>query len=165
MKWKIITYAPYYKVSDDGKVFKFKGPKSPLMMTLGTDKDGYKKIELNYKGKRFYKRVHRLVAEAFIPNPNNYPQVNHKNGVVSDNRVDNLEWCTNEYNQIHSWKVLNRKPTHSTDRKCVLILGNRILGVFPSIVEACTFAKSNLNIPYYQLQKYHNCKGVKIEFI
>lgn len=63
-----------------------------------TDTDGYKLVNL-YKGKKsFTLKVHRLVAEAFILNPNNYPIINHKNEKKDDNAVDNLEWCTQAYN-------------------------------------------------------------------
>lgn len=62
-------------------------------------KTGYFQIGVGHKGKI---TVHRLVAETFIPNPNNLPQVNHKNFDRTDNRVENLEWCTNGENTIHS---------------------------------------------------------------
>ena len=62
--------------------------------------DGYPQIKL--KGKSY--KIHRLVASAFIPNPESLPQVNHINGIKDDNRVENLEWCNNSQNQIHAWK-------------------------------------------------------------
>lgn len=55
------------------------------------------------------KSIHRLVAQAFIPNPNELPEVNHKDGNKQNNRVDNLEWCTCKENQNHSWTILKRK--------------------------------------------------------
>lgn len=58
----------------------------------------YKRLNLSVKGVIYKRTVHRLVAETFIPNPNNYPCVNHKDENKENNRADNLEWCTYKYN-------------------------------------------------------------------
>lgn len=79
---------------------------------------GYLKVELS-SGKRESRKtfsVHRLVALAFIPNPNNYPQVNHKDGDKTNNSVSNLEWCTNSMNQLHAWRTGLQKSTKSSGK-------------------------------------------------
>lgn len=98
----------YYEVSNLGRVRSVdrvvaaKGNSEKLikgkLLTLHTNKDGYKRTTLCKENKLFTKFVHRLIAEVFIPNPDNLPQVNHKDEVKSNNCVDNLEWCTAKYN-------------------------------------------------------------------
>lgn len=95
----IVGFEKYYNISDKGEVF---SKRSGKYLKLSHKKNGYVYIELNVDGKVTYKRVHRLVAEAFIPNPNNKPFVNHIDGNKSNNSVDNLEWVTGSENNIHA---------------------------------------------------------------
>ena len=88
------------------------------ILTSNTRKDGYQYVFLskNCVQTRFY--IHRLVGMMFIPNPNNYPSINHKDGNPSNNVVENLEWCTQGYNIHHAIKVLGKYGFHSPVR-CV----------------------------------------------
>lgn len=69
------------------------------------DRYGYHVVNLTKKGRRNMATTHRLVSLTYIPNPKNLPQVNHKNGIKTDNRVENLEWCTSKENILHSFKL------------------------------------------------------------
>lgn len=95
-EWRdILGYEGLYKVSNLGMVYSMKRKK---IMKLSKTEKGYYKVYLMKDGTGKHKKVHRLVAEAFIPNPNNLPQVNHKDEDKTNNIVTNLEWCTAEYN-------------------------------------------------------------------
>ena len=81
-----------------------------IILKLSDDKDGYKiaSFKKGCGGKSYRKRVHRLVAEAFIDNPNNYDCIDHINGVRDDNRVENLRWCTVKMNANYELALYNR---------------------------------------------------------
>ena len=70
----------------------------------------YYAVMLHMNNKPYCRKVHRLVAEAFIPNPDNLPQINHKDGNRANNQMSNLEWCTAKENAIHSWRTGLAKP-------------------------------------------------------
>lgn len=113
--WKTIPIPEYkglYMVSNKGDVFSIaRGDR----LTPTISKNGYKRVSLSHKGKAKKFFVHRLVALAFIPNPDNKPTVNHINEIKTDNRVENLEWATNLEQNIHGTRLQRAKQ--NTDYK------------------------------------------------
>lgn len=100
---------PDYLIETDGRIFSLKTHKW-LKASVGTN--GYYGIELaNAKGRKRM-NIHRLVALTFIPNPNNLPQVNHKDENKLNNDVSNLEWCTNQYNMTYG-TLTERRVAHT----------------------------------------------------
>ena len=79
--------------------------KETRLMKLHKDKNGYYKVGLFKEKKQLYFFVHRLVAQAFISNPNNYNVINHKDENKLNNNVENLEWCTHQYNNVYGTRI------------------------------------------------------------
>lgn len=100
--WKKVEgYDGRYWISNLGRVKSYAN-KAPIILKSTINKHGYEKLELSSNGITKSVLTHRLVACAFIPNPNNKPTVNHKNGIKNDNRLVNLEWATYEEQYRHS---------------------------------------------------------------
>lgn len=106
--WKEIQDYPGYKVSNLGRVMNKHG----RIMKPSNHKQGYKLIGLKKDKKLYCRQVHRLVALAFIPNPDNLPQVNHKDECKTNNCVDNLEWCDAKYNINYGTGIQRHAASH-----------------------------------------------------
>lgn len=153
---KIISEFPDYLISDNGDVFSIK--KNKYLMTPKIDRDGYLTIGLRYNGTRYWRRVHRLVAQYFIPNPDNKPCVNHINGKVNDNNVSNLEWCTISENTLHGFRVLNRVVIPTTSKKCSLFFNNIHVMDFNDIKSAALYASNMYGVSKTSLIKHYKSK-------
>lgn len=109
--WKDIAgFEGLYKISSLGRVVSVArlGNRGGGVIKPTANHAGYLRVGLHKNNKRQMYRVHRLVAEAFLPNPDKKPQINHKNGVKADNRANNLEWVTVSENLRHSYNKLKR---------------------------------------------------------
>lgn len=96
---KILEDFPNYVIYSDGRIW---SNASNIFMSLSKTSEGYLgTILTNKNGKRVSIKIHRLVALAFLPNPNNYQYVNHKDEDPTNNDVTNLEWCTAQYNELY----------------------------------------------------------------
>lgn len=102
-------YEGLYAITEDGKVWSYRTKK---FLTPKDTNDGYLQVKLCVKGNQKYMYIHRLVADAYIPNPDGKPQINHIDENTKNNCVSNLEWCDSQYNNNygkHNSKIADSK--------------------------------------------------------
>lgn len=150
-----------YGVTDSGEIISYKY-KKPRKMSTWISQNGYVYANLCENNVMKHYAVHRLVAEAFIPNPDNLPEVNHKNANRLDNRVENLEWCDRRYNIHYSYKGMGPARNKVS---CILIeeSTNSKIKSFENIKAAAEFASKEYGCSKSSMIKYGHSKGFKIE--
>lgn len=114
--WKQIIEAPNYSVSNMARI---KNNKTGRILSPSMHRKGYLQITLRVDKRPKTFLIHRLVAIAFVPNPNNLPEVNHKDGNKTNCNQKNLEWCTNGYNQEHKYRILGHESATYKPVVCV----------------------------------------------
>lgn len=133
--WKpILGYEGLYEISNHGNVRSYKngkwGIRAEPRAIFGQKGKHYKTVPLCRDGSKKTRPIHRLVAEAFLPNPENLSDVNHKDGNKDNNQVDNLEWCTHAENMRHA----SINDIGGFNRRKIICLENGI--VYKSVTDA-----------------------------
>ena len=159
--WKPIeNYNSLYEVNEKGEVrslyhwngHKYEKRKKPYILKQTNTTTGYKKVELAKDGKKKSLKVHRLVANAFIPNPMNKPYINHIDGNPINNCVENLEWCTQHENVVHAYETGLKKISHITKEELQRYVENGV--TFHQIMK-----KEHISVK--RLQNYYKIYGVR----
>jgi hypothetical protein len=169
--WKPIEGFAGYEVSNQGSVRKFLKSKNIWITRKLNKNNGYYIIDLFLNNIRRTKKVHRLVAQAFIPNPENKPQVNHINGTNKmDNRVENLEWCTASENNFHAYRTGLKKQKQgakSSRTKPVMVIdkdGNHVLTIY-GVKECKKYGFDSSHVSKCCLGKIKTHKGYTFRYI
>ena len=117
--WKSLDFMGYpnYEVSNFGRIKSLNYKCSGKEQIMKLKKDDYLRIQLFNNGKDKFFQVHRLVALAFIPNPDNLPIINHKDENKYNNKVENLEWCDIQYNNCYGTRLERVRKKMSEIRK------------------------------------------------
>lgn len=170
--WKPVKENPVYLVSNYGRVKTIDHPvwcvknnsfsirKGIMCVLSNNNSKKYWRVAIQINNKQKHFAVHRLVAQAFIPNPNNLPQINHIDGNKDNNHVSNLEWCDNSYNQIHAFNIGLQSKTimseHSSFRKLTI---EQVKTIKEEYTEVDTTVRGNKMKFAREMQRRFNLKS------
>lgn len=153
----IPNYEDLYYATSDGRIITLYF-REPRFKRTYIGKSGYEFIDI-YKNKEYLKTsVHRLVALTFLPNENNLPEVNHKNKIRNDNRLENLEWCTRKENLYQSYETMS--PVRNF-KKCEVrrIDTDELVYEAESIIDAARYCNKNFGCSITGMQKHYKSKN------
>jgi hypothetical protein len=131
-------------------------------LSIRLDRYGYSKLSSSELKET---QVHRVVASAFCENPEGKPQVNHKNGIKTDNRAENLEWCTNSENHRHAVDVLGRKPNVPAGKTVLLTAQDGETKTFDRVKLAAGFLKVGKTSIMNAARKNGRSKGWGVQYV
>lgn len=141
--WKDIpNYEGLYQISNLGRIRSLYNYRGKYNILKPKEKRGYYQIGLRKNKKRKWIAIHRLVALTFIPNPNNYKVVNHKNEDKLDNKVENLEWCTTKYNNCYGTRI-EKVKTKTSKAVIQYDLNGNFIKEYKSISDASKEVKTS----------------------
>jgi hypothetical protein len=146
-----------YRITENGEIFGVVSGK--WRKPYKTTTSDYLTIDLWKDGKRYKRLLHRLVAEAYVPNPENKPEVDHKDDDIYNFKADNLQWLTHKENLHKSYNTMSPVRNY---RKCKLVKDEQVVGEFDSILQCSRFASLNYGLSYSMLNKHLNHKGYYI---
>ena len=171
-------YEGLYAVTNNGKVWSYKSNK---FLSPSKDKNGYLRVVLCKDKRKYYVKIHKLVAETFIENPNNFNCINHKDEVKDNNSMENLEWCTVEYNINYGTRTERAAKTQTgmkrsdiakehmrmskKNRRSVLCVEKNI--VYNSIREAakmCNIERNTISKCCKKIKNYNTAGGYHWEY-
>ena len=155
---EIKNYKGYF-VDEEGNVYSNKSGEIKKMHPYKSATAPYLNIDLFQNGRKHKKQIHRLVGEAFIPNPENKPEIHHKDNNPENNNVSNLQWVTRKENLKYSYETAS--PVRNF-RQCTLFKGEEEIGKFKSIKEAARYAEANLGSKRSMLEKHLIHNDIKI---
>lgn len=165
-EWKTIDRRPSYEVSNNGRV---RNKETKHILSTRNTPTGYALVDLK-RGQKITTYVHRLVAEAFVANPDSLPQVNHKDEDKSNNSATNLEWCSAAYNNAygtHCDKMRETKrklygiPVAKIDKAT-----GKTIAIYPTSAEAAQAHGVTRQAIYWALKaKHHTAAGYRWEVV
>jgi hypothetical protein len=167
VEWKEIPSLPGYSASTDGQI---RNDDANRILKPRYSTDGYPRANFFVEGKHTTIFIHRLVAEAHIPNEENKPFINHKDGIKTNNNVENLEWVTPKENSQHAAKLGLLNTINASiaaaekNAKPMVIIANGIIKRFRCVKEVAEFLKCSISTIRRYIKKNKLLKGWMVSY-